>query len=316
MTTGFLIGVFLEPYIFKHNNSCVSKLHFIKPNLDCDTFDDKAENLSVLQEKLELFIDGIKKTGKVKRVGVFVRDLRTSRFVGVNDNDAYYMASLLKTPLLIGGFKLAEVEPKILEQEIVYNGQPDLYDDQVIKVNDELKIGNVYTIKQLMERSVIDSDNTAAQILFDYYPDEFMDRIMQALGVQLNKPTGETENIITARTYANVFRLLYNASYLTREYSNEALNILTQTSFNDGATAELPKGLVVAHKFAERTVVDVKNSKTIKQFHECGLVYAKDAKEPYVFCIMTEGNKYEELEKIIADISLLIYNGIGKEVDE
>lgn len=42
-----------------------------------------------------------------------------------------------------------------------------------------------------MERSVENSDNTAAQILFDYY--WVMDRIMQALGIQIKKPTGEVE---------------------------------------------------------------------------------------------------------------------------
>jgi beta-lactamase class A len=316
LTIGVLVGISLEKVFWRRSVQCLSKLHLIKPNLDCDSFDDKAETLSTLQNKLEVFIDGIKKTGKVKRVGVFVRDLRTSHFAGVNDNDAYYMASLLKTPLLIGGFKLAEVEPKILDQEIVYNGKPNLYDEQVIQVEDKLKVGSSYTIKELMERSVENSDNTAAQILFDYYPAEFMDRILQALGIQIKKPTGEVENLITARTYANVFRLLYNSSYLTKEYSNEALEILTKTSFNLGATAKLPKDVVVAHKFAERTSVDARTGETIKQFHECGLVYIKKSKEPYAFCIMTEGDKYENLEGAIADISLLIYNDMTKEAGD
>lgn len=209
LTIGVLVGISLEKVFWRRSVQCLSKLHLIKPNLDCDSFDDKAETLSTLQNKLEVFIDGIKKTGKVKRVGVFVRDLRTSHFAGVNDNDAYYMASLLKTPLLIGGFKLAEVEPKILDQEIVYNGKPNLYDEQVIQVEDKLKVGSSYTIKELMERSVENSDNTAAQILFDYYPAEFMDRILQALGIQIKKPTGEVENLITARTYgSNIFSTL------------------------------------------------------------------------------------------------------------
>lgn len=52
------------------------------------------------------------------------------------------MASLLKIPLLIGGFKLAEVEPRILDQEIVYNGKPAFYGEQVIQVEDKLKVGS------------------------------------------------------------------------------------------------------------------------------------------------------------------------------
>lgn len=308
---GCLLGIFISKIFLvskNFSNSCGSKLKFISPNLDCDRADDKSDILESLKKKLEISIDGFKKAGKAKRISVFVRDLNTSKFVGVNDSEAYYMASLLKTPLLIGGFKLAEVEPKILDQTLIYNGVPDLYEEQIIGVSNRLKKGESYTIKDLMYRSVVYSDNTAAQILLDYYPEGFLDRIMQALGVQILKPTGEVEDYVTARTYANIFRVLYNSSYLTREYSNQALEILTKTEFNDGITSKLPKDLKIAHKFAERTLVYDDNSVAIEQIHECGLVYLKDFKDPYILCILTEGNSYKDLKYVLSEISLSIYN--------
>jgi hypothetical protein len=222
------------------------------------------------------------------------------------------MASLLKVPVLVGGLKLAEVEPKLLDQQIVYDGKFDMNGSQIIKSEKPLARGDSYTVLELMRRAVIDSDNTSAQLLYDYYPQDFMDRIMQALGIQMTRPTGETENLITVRNYANVFRILYNASYLTPYYSNMALDILSHTSFNKGATARLPKNVLVAHKFAERTV-DYPNNLSVKQFHECGIVYAKDSKEPYVFCIMTEGDSYEDLESVVSDVSLSIYEEMIKD---
>lgn len=292
---------------------CVSKLTLLKPNIDCDSFEDTINKLSKLQTKLDVMIQGLKKTGKVKRASVFVRDLNTSRFAGVNDADAYYMASLLKAPLLVGGFKLAEVEPRILDQTVTYNGVPNLYADQVVKSEQVLVAGESYTIKELMRRAIIYSDNTAAQMLFDYYPQDFLDRILQALGIQHTKPDKEVENFVTARSYANIFRILYNSSYLTKEYSNEALKILTESTYKDGATAKLPKDVVVAHKFAERTLVYESGAVAVRQFHECGIVYAKKGEDPYIFCIMTEGNDYETLEEVIADISLAIYEDIINE---
>ncbi len=308
---GFSVG-FLICWLFipskNISNYCGTKLKFIKPNLDCDKADDKADILKSLQDKLDVSINGFIKTRKAKRISVFVRDLNTSKFVGINDNEVYYMASLLKTPLLIGGFKLAEVEPKILDQTLIYNGVPDLYDDQIIGVSNRLRKGESYSIIDLMNRAVIYSDNTAAQILIDYFPEEFLDRIMQALGVQITKPNGEAEDFVTARSYANIYRILYNSSYLTREYSNQALEILTKTEFNDGITAKLPKNIKVAHKFAERTLVYGDNIVALEQIHECGLVYLKD---PYILCILTEGNSYENLEESIRDISLIIYNELS-----
>lgn len=312
----FTIGFVSDRVFFKHNpqrSSCVSKLTLLKPNIDCESIDSASEKLSNLQNKIDVIIQGFERTNKIKRAGVFVRDLNTSRFAGVNDNDSYYMASLLKTPLMIGGFKLAEVEPKILDQEIVYNGTPNLYSNQVEKVGNQLILGQSYSIRDLIYRSIAYSDNTASQILFDFYPKEYMDRILQALGIQMTRPTGEVENFVTARTYANIFRILYNSSFLTKEYSNESLEILTKTQFNEGATSKIPKDVLVAHKFAERTLVGENNIVATRQFHECGIVYANKMKKPYIFCIMTEGNDNNNLKSVIADISLTIYNEMVKE---
>lgn len=315
LLVSLLVGVsFVVGWTFSGNyrdqqvSDCVSDLTLIKKNIDCDSYDDVTKKLSTLQNKLEILAESYKKTNKVKRMSVFVRDLSTSRFAGYNENDIYYMASLLKTPILIAGFKLAEVEPKILDQVINYDGLPNLYGEQVIKSNDVLVAGNSYSVRDLLYRSVVYSDNTAAQLLYNYYPSEFIDKIQQALGVQITKPTGEPENLITARTYANIFRILYNASYLTKEYSNEALDILTKTEYNKGATLKLPKGTLVAHKFAERTLVYSDYTVALRQFHECGIVYAKKGKQPYSFCIMTEGNSYDTLQEVIADTSLIIYD--------
>lgn len=293
-----------------NQNDCVTKLNLLKKNIDCDIYDEKLQKLSSIESALSVLAEGYKKTGKAKRVSVFIRDLNTSRFAGYKDSETYYMASLLKTPLVIGGFKLAEVEPKVLEQTIEYTGTPNLYANQVVKSSEVLNVGQSYTIKDLMRRSVVYSDNTAAQILFDYFPEEFLSKIMQALGISITRPDGEVENYITARTYANMFRVLYNASYLTKEYSNETLDLLTQTEFKDAATSKLPKDVKVAHKFGERTLVHDDGRVAIKQFHECGIVYAKDGDDPYIFCILTEGDDYEDLKKVIAEISLKVYEEI------
>jgi len=306
-------GVLLDRMTFQKGNStpCASDLHFIKPDLNCGILDTKKVVLSGLQARLKVLIDGYENTGKAKRVSVFVRDLSSNRFAGVNDNDVYYMASLLKLPVLIGGYKLAEVEPRILDQEILYTGTPNLYGEQLIRPAEELIIGKKYTIKELMRRTVVFSDNTAAELLFNYYPSEFVDRILQALGMQTTRPTGEDENFITPRTYSGVYRMLYNASYLTEEYSNAALATLTQVTFSEGATAKLPSSVVVARKFAERSVPDPSNPpKMLRQLHECGIVYAKQSAEPYSFCIMTEGNDYQDLREVLQSVSLSIYNSM------
>ena len=68
--------------------------------------------------------------------------------------------------------------------------------------------------------------------------------------------------------------------------------------------AELPNDIVVAHKFGERDLED-----NTKQLHDCGVVYYPQ--NPYLICIMTHGQSYKSLERIIQHISGKVY----KEVD-
>lgn len=107
----------------------------------------------------------------------------------------------------------------------------------------------------------------------------------------------------TARSFAGVFRVLYNASYISKEYSNQLLSILAQASYTNGATALLPKTVKVAHKFGERTITDLSGTVMLHQLHDCGVVYGQGRDEPYVFCIMTEGKNFEDLESILQEVS-------------
>jgi beta-lactamase class A len=309
-----LAGMLIQYAAFgEHRNpTCTSALDLIRPNLDCEISDTKSQQMSKLQNKLEALIPLYIKNGKADKIGVFVRDMKTTRFAGVNDGDTFIMASLLKVPLLITGYKMAEVEPKILDQEIKYTGKPDLYSEQSFPIEDKLIPNNSYTVRELMRRAVVYSDNTASELLAQSYPPNFFDRILKAVGLQIRSHDGNDENLTTPRSYANLFRILYNASYLTGEYSNEALKTLAQTTYRNGAVAKLPPGIAIAHKFAERTVfADKTHTIMFKQLHECGLVYAHAGKSPYTFCIMTEGKDFQDLQQVQQELSLDIYETIA-----
>lgn len=308
---GILIGAFGFSQSSKtlrvSNSECVTTLAYIKPTINCDITEKKSILLDELQKKLDILINGYIKTGQATRVGVFVRDLHSTRFAGVNENENFIMASLLKLPLAIAGYKLAEVEPKILEQTFTYDGNPNLYVEQNIEVSDKIKIGQKYTLRELIRRSIVYSDNTTAQMLTNFYAPGYFDLILNALGVKLRLDNENGEDLVSPRNYANLFRSLYNASYLTADYSNELLEVLTNTTYRNGAVKNIPTDVKVAHKFAERAVIDNHGQPAFRQFHECGLVYAKKATEPYTFCIMTEGTDFNQLEKIQLEIGQEIY---------
>jgi beta-lactamase class A len=119
-----------------------------------------------------------------------------------------------------------------------------------------------------------------------------------------NRPHNE-ENSVSVHGYSGLFRILYNASYLNRNMSEKALQLLSLQDFPQGIVAGVPKGTVVAAKFGEKARgVDEK----YHQLHEFGIVY--HPKHAYILGIMTRGNDFEALSGVIRQISKLVYTEI------
>lgn len=316
LIVGFVIGWFFTSAIFSSRyhitdevEGCSSNLQFIRQNINCEYNSRKKTELARLETELEALTEKNISSGNATRLGVLVRDLRSTHFAGVNETESFYGASLLKLPLIIASYKQAEIQPEILAKNIKYDGGASLNDNQSIEIRDKLVSGTTYTIKELIDRSVIYSDNISAQILYENLPPGYFDLILNAVGIKYKLSDGSDEILVAPRTYANLFRLLYNTSYLTAEYSNEILETLTKVDYRNGAMKHLPPSLKVAHKFAERTVEDPITKKVmLRQLHECGLVYLNNNEDSYSFCIMIEGKDFADLEKIQQDYSLIIYN--------
>jgi len=102
---------------------------------------------------------------------------------------------------------------------------------------------------------------------------------------------------------------LFNVSYLNRKYSEVALDLLSQSQYKDWIVKNIPKDIVVAHKFWERQIISP-DWKIIYQLHDCWIVYY--SKYPYLICIMTKWltTDFSRLEKMIQDASLDIFNEI------
>jgi hypothetical protein len=132
-----------------------------------------------------------------------------------------------------------------------------------------------------------------------------LDEIYSDFGLQGPSDSGSYE--ISAKDYSLFFRILYNSTYLDRDYSEKALSLLSQTTFKDGLTAGLPKDTVVAHKFGEHVVTDSQGNETGVELHDCGLIYGKPQ---FLLCVMTRGENSDNLKTVIKDITSLVYNEI------
>jgi beta-lactamase class A len=259
-----------------------------------------------LQGQLKKLGDQVVADGTVKRISIYFRDLDDGRWTGVNENDKYAPASLFKVPVMIAYFKEAESDPTILKKELVYDAS------QFAKVEknegeDELVSGHGYTVEDLIRHMIIYSNNQAYALLLKNIDLHLLDEIFTDLGIEAPSSVQAAGQYgISAKNYSFFFRLLRNATFLNAEMSEKALEILSQTTFHDGLEAGVPKGIVVAHKFGIQN-----NNKdgvlTSVELHDCGIVYTP---KNYFLCVMSEGQDFSQLQKVIRDVSALVYQEV------
>ncbi|MGE5425974.1 MAG: serine hydrolase [Bacillota bacterium] len=293
----------LRFYISNNGNSPTeqhqSGYRHISPLLGCADFRGGAV-LSSLQEKIEAVIKSKKASGDISHASIYIRDLNNGPWLGINENEMFTPASLLKVPLMIAYLKEAETDPSIFDKEIMVKGDATLLSQNIMPQR-SVETGKTYRLEDLLQYMIIYSDNLAANTLLENIETDKLNKVYKDLG--LTEPSVEkTENFMMVRDYASFFRILYNASYLNREMSEKALDILTKSQFSLGLTAGVPSQVDVAHKFGERVLFDA------KQLHDCGIVYKPG--RPYLICVMTRGKDFTKMSTFIKDISAAAYQGL------
>jgi beta-lactamase class A len=276
---------------------------FINPLLECDNYQASQLNSVVTMEReIKNYIQMVEAENKASFVSVYFRDLNFGPWMGINEKENFSPASLLKVPIMIAAFKKAEGEPAFLQKKVAYNEHLDKNTiPNIVDVN-LIKIGKSYTVEDLIKRMIEHSDNEAKELLLHNLDQNFIVKVMQEIGI--NTSDGMGADFVSVKDYSSFFRLLYNATYLNRNLSEKALQILSKTSFDKGLVAGLPKDVTISHKFGERAFSD----SDIKQLHECGIVYLSGS--PYLLCVMTRGTDFEQLAGVLSNISGIVYKDL------
>ena len=265
----------------------------------------KKKEYTSLRNDLASSIEMEKKDGSATDIAIYFRDLQNGPSVNINGQMDFKPASLLKVPLMITYLRKAEDDPSILKKSIIVSGDFQLLPVQEIKPQKSAIPGKKYTRDELITMMITQSDNYSWIALLtdlqnNYSEDDFI-ATLSDLGI-IDPRISVSGQYLSVQTYASIFRILYNSSYLNTPMSDRALKLLTQATYNDGIVAGLPKGIKVAHKFGET------NTDGVQELHDCGIVYYPP--DPYILCIMTKGHDIPTLEQVIQQISQEVYQAV------
>ena len=322
---GFLGGWFLRMATFNFGSPQPLRLNsdqyqFINPLLSCNF---GALNIFPADQSMANLISSVITThenlGDITAGSAYFADFSTAKNANIGPGLKYYPSSITKIPIMMAYYELAESSSSVLDREITYPlGSLDLNVTQETKPAVPLIPGHTYTVEELIEHMIKYSDNNAAGLLFDAGDKDAITGVYDDLQIPVEQNvTASNLDFITPQQISALFRVLYNATYLSREYSEKALALLSQADFTQGLVAGVPSSTVVAHKFGIVAILS-NGVETSRELHDCGIVYAPD--HPYLLCIMTRGSATSpislfSMENTISDISRSVYAKVEKDGD-
>ncbi len=314
-----LAGILLG-WLFNHSsNSTMSQFvpvdvrinseeyQFINPLLFSRTskelYSDEYKNLNA---ELNTIVKDFKEQKAATSISVYFRDLNTSHWTGINENQKYDPSSLLKVVLLMTYLRQSLTDPNLLTKKIYYPGENET--GQFYKSSVQIPKGDT-TVLDLLKIMIVSSDNRAKDVLMVGHEKEF-----QKTYSDLRLPTPATlatDDYMSARSYSVIFRALYNSTYLPWDISEQALFLLSLTEYKKGINVGIPDDIHIAHKFGEHTFVRASDGVIEnRELHDCGIVYYPG--HPYLICVMTEGKDFPQLEKVISGISHIVYTYVAE----
>ncbi|MGA2775783.1 MAG: serine hydrolase [Candidatus Omnitrophota bacterium] len=239
-------------------------------------------------------------------VSLVITDLDNNWEIAFNKDTLIPSASLVKIPIMLSYFYATQEGKVSLRDTIKLKTCEKVAGSRVLGKEPS---GSLFTIEELFEPMITQSDNAAANILIDFLGFDTLNIYFKKMGLKntniarkmmdFKERREGDENYTTAQDMAYLLEELYHKNFLNKDISEKCLELLGQQKINDRIPKKLPKnGTFIAHKTGlERHIC-----------HDVGIVFTN--KGNFLICVLVKhDNKLAKpAKKLISDIALLVYN--------
>jgi len=226
--------------------------------------------------------------------GLYVVDLTSGYSFGINENEKFTAASLIKLPAIAALYNLSE------------EGGINLDDKYTLKDSDKLLgSGSLYakpagyeiTWRNLVSLMGKQSDNTAFNIVRIKLGDSAVDNEAKKIGMTV---TTIGDNETSPKDVGVFFEELWKGNVVNKKDKDEILSFMTDTIYEQWLTPGVPEGVKVSHKYGREVHV----------VNDAGIVMTDN---PYVVVILTKGVVEREADEVFPQLSQIIYNELNGE---
>ena len=227
---------------------------------------------------------------------VYLRRMDKPSFISINPWWRIYSASLFKVPVMIAILMQADHDPSFLDKGVFYKEYPKEVFNQNVP---PLPGGHVYPIRTLLESMVSRSDNNALRSSMEkIWISGIFDQLLEDLRLKPFSVTDTNEYKLNAGDYSKIFRVLYNAGYLSPKNSEFALKLLSKKRFpgrihHTSIRMLSSRENLVTAWIQRKAIWGVRNILCQRSSHSLG--------------VMTRGLEYKKLNNVLATVSSIVY---------
>ena len=286
-------------FFFKKVVKWLLALAIIMQGIAYASIDDTEENQLVMMKADALIDDfswsqeSLREVEKVIKncgngVSVFYKDLQSGYTYTYNENQKYFIASIIKAPYCMYIYDLASQGKCDLNKVYTYAARHKA--DGTGKIQ-EMKIGTTFTLRQLLEYAIKYSDNIAMSIIRENFPVSGYKEYAKKLGLKHPEDIKYATNGDILVSEAGVYiEAIYN--FIQKNPYGAELRKLMLSTTNPMIISKYP--VVRKYGWADQS------------FHDMAIV---EAPRPYLLCILTNHDgDFASFKKISQVIEKQILN--------
>lgn len=206
------------------------------------------------------------------KASIYYKDLETGLTIEYLADKQYQAASVIKAPYMHYLLEFEEIDPaEKLTLKIKQGGSKHI---------DDFAVGTQFTVEELIQYTILYSDNSAYYLLAERYGFKGFNQYAAGLGIQtiqelpLQFPKPRF-GYLTARDAGIYFEDIYHFIESDTPNAQKLYTYLTSTTYQKQITAALGDQYPIAHKYGEQGD---------QGYHDAAIVYAP---QPYILTIFT-----------------------------
>lgn len=248
------------------------------------------------------------------------KNLDDGKEILINENEIFHAASTMKTPVMIEFYKQLHQGKLSLEDTLqIKNEFKSIVDGTIYKLsefddsdkNTYNKLGQYYSINNLIYEMITISSNFATNILIEYIGANNVTKSMKEIGaLNINVLRGVEDikafelglnNTTSAKDLLIIYEKLAKGKIINNESSAIMIEILKDQKYDDIIPKYLPRDIEIANKTGMITGVH----------HDSGIVFLKDGKKYVIVLLSKNMSDMESGTEMMAKISELIYKTLN-----